>query len=143
MQTRHHVADDRGAQVTHVHLLGHVHAAQVDHHRVLQRCGGDAKRRAIHRGQQLSKRVGAQPHIDEARARDLGPLGQIAQFNRLLDALRQFARVASGGLRQRQSRVALEVAVLGVGTRLHLWIDAGGIGPRHLGDAGAEGLFKQ
>ncbi|MFO0873427.1 MAG: hypothetical protein U0575_05590 [Phycisphaerales bacterium] len=129
VHARQRVADDRRPKVPHVELLGDVDAAQVDHDGVLRGHRLDGERRRIHRFEPGRERLGPQPDVDEARARDLQRKRDVAQarLRRVDDALRQLARVAACALRQPERRVALVVAELGVLRGTDPGIDRGDI----------------
>ena len=105
------LADDRGAQVADVHLLGDVGAAVVDQHpaRRRDRAGAGARIGGDRVGARRERRV-ADPQVDEARAGDLDrwPAAR-SPASALGHGGGDLARVAPGGLGRRQRAVALEV----------------------------------
>src|SRR5258707_13008699 len=75
----HRVADDRGAQMAHVHFPGYVRRRVVDHDPLRGTRGWDAQTRVC----ELAGRLGGDPvvaqrEVDEARPADLGLLDHVA-----------------------------------------------------------------
>ncbi len=69
------VADDRGPEVAHVHLLGHVRRRVVDDHPLGPLVGCDAEPRVAQQlGEPRREPGGGEAEVEEARPRDLGCL---------------------------------------------------------------------
>ena len=104
------LADDRRAQVTDVHLLGHIGSGVVDDDPAgaLDRpdAGPFVAREGV--GAQAEGRV-RHGDVDESRPRDLDPLDRGIPPQALGDLARDLSRVALQGLGRREGAVALEV----------------------------------
>ncbi len=131
--TGEHVADDRPAQVSDVHLLGDVRLRILDDHaeRPVHRRQADAVRLSV--GTWERGNVGAdlgrwnarqvcgqefrfESNVKEPRAGDLERLGEVSNLrgDRGFDPFRHVARLAAERPGQRQGRVALVIAELRV-----------------------------
>ena len=143
---RQAVADDRGAQVPHVHLLGDVGAGEVHDHRRRRLAprvlGGSGHPQARirepfrHLGREP---LGPQGEVDEAGAGDHrlqaelreGRIGRQLLHDRLGDLAGRLPQ----GLGQGQGAIGLEVAELRLAGRCQLGIEG-------LGRSGQKGLFQ-
>ena len=100
------VADDRRAQVAHVHLLGHVGRAVVDDNALGSRCRGYAQPRVPRQRRQACGDPGVlQAHVDEPRSRDRRGLADVVNLHRRHQIAGQLARRASEALGKRHGRV--------------------------------------
>ena len=68
MQARHDITQNGAAQMSNVHLLGHIHAAQIHNNGMRARRGFNAKVGHAHAVKHGVKRGVAKTNIDEARA---------------------------------------------------------------------------
>ena len=105
------VADDGGAQVADVHLLGHVGRGVVD--RDVSRSWAGTPSRSSRRSTWSAIQASAKPDVDEPRPADLRRSGDAVEVEVLDDLLRDLPRRLADLLGQRQRRVDLEVGELG------------------------------
>jgi hypothetical protein len=114
------VADDIGAQVPDMHLLGEVDPAEVDDDGLGVLGRREAQLGGVERDEQTRERVGPERDVDEPRAGDRGlgqRLGEVAQVRLLDDRGGDLARVLAQALPERHRGVGLEVAELRVAGR--------------------------
>ena len=104
------VADDGGAQVADVHLLGHVGSRVVDGDG-LAFLGGYAEA-AVEARHLRGDPLGAQPDVDETGTADLRLSGDAVEVEVLDDPLGDVSRLVAEHLGQREGRVGLEVGEL-------------------------------
>ncbi len=115
------IADHGAADVAHVHRLGDVRGAVIDHvrARLLDRRHAETLVGKRRRGL-LGQHIVAQSQIDESRAGDFRRLAQIVDFQAADDFLGHFARRLAQSLAQRHRAVGLIVAEFGVLAGAHL-----------------------
>ncbi len=119
------VADDGGAEVAHVHLLGHIGRGVVDDDSLGMLLRRDTVRGVGEdRGGRLGEHGGLEPDVDEAWAGDLQRLAQVVELNLVDDVLGDDARRALLLLGEAQGDVRLEVPELRFGGRAEFGIDA-------------------
>ncbi len=108
------VADQRGAQVPDVHLLGDVRRRVVDDHGLGRgdRCDAEAVV-AGHLGEMGGEELGSERHVHEARSGDLEFGRDAVECARVEDPLGQLTRVRAELLRERQRPVDLRVGAVG------------------------------
>ena len=104
------VADDGGAQVADVHLLGHVGSRVVDGDG-LPFLGGYAET-AVEARHLRGDPLGAQPDVDETGTADLRLAGDAVEVEVLDDPLGDVSRLVAEPLAQRERGVGLEVGEL-------------------------------
>ena len=98
------VADDRRAQVAHMHLLGHVGRGVVDHHRLRVVGRHDAERRVGELvGHRFGQHLGAQPEVEKAGPGDLRRLAQVGDLQPGHDLGRPLARRRPSALARRSA----------------------------------------
>jgi hypothetical protein len=135
------VADDGGAQVADVHLLGDVRRRVVHDHGLGPLGRGHAEARV---GGELrglrGDPVGAQADVQEARSRDLRLRGDVGEVHRGHDVRGDVAGLASQALRESHRGVALEVRELrGTDDRVGIRV----LGPEGGGEGGLEALGQR
>ena len=124
------IADDRAAQMPHMHLLRKIHAHQVNDDSFGRRFL-DAKISGVHLLNRMRERAAEQLDVDETGSGDRffsEWLGNTRKINRGKNLHRNFARWLAHALGESHRRVALVVAKLGVLARDHHGVSVGGVG---------------
>ena len=141
MQARHDIAKNGAAQMSNMHLLGHIHAAQIHNNGVRARRGFNAKVGHAHAVKHGVKRGIAKANIDEAGAGNFRGSQRRKRSGRE-NLCGNVAWIGADGTRNGKRRVALKVSVLVVVARFDLRIALGGLIADRRCNALAEGLFK-
>ena len=114
------VADDGGAQMTDMHRLGDVGAAEIDHHRLaVAGCGRKARALRQHGGARVQRLVG-QIEIEKAGTGDLDLGEDAVGLQPRGDLFGNGAGIGFRRLRRRQRAIALELRQIGPVGHLHL-----------------------
>ena len=150
---RQRVANDRGAQVPHMHFLGDVGAGEIHNHRRQPAAlgpwllGGAAypQARILEPAGHLRRQpLGLDREIDKARPGDLGPLAEVAETGGGLQLLHQgrgnYTRLHPQPLGQGQGAIGLEITEFRLAGRAQLRIQGAALG-RSRGCRSGEGLL--
>ena len=127
--------------MTDMHLLGHIHAAQINHNRVGQRRGFNSKIIHVHAIKHGLQSRFRKFDIDEARTGDFRG-AQRGKWSGRENFFRNVAGISLDGARDGKRGVALIIAMRGIAAELYLRIRLGGVLADRCGDALAERLFK-
>ena len=121
VNARQRVAEDRAAEMPHVHFLGDVRTAVIDHDRLGHRDRGNPKTGVAETlGNLLREVFGLEAKIEETGPGDLGLLGDVPDEDDLGQLARELDRIGPHRLAKGQREVGLEVAVPGIGTRAYI-----------------------